>query len=435
MKQKFAFHILVLLALAFTLTTATAFAQNWKETINAGVGLYAGGPVTMDSSGYLYGVNTAGGNGQCYYGCGQVYQFLPNGHKPTQFLYSFSGGSDGNEPEGRVILDGKGNVYGVTYFGGDLNSSNCYGGCGVVYELSPGSTGWTESVLYNFEGGTDGMLPATVIFDGKGNIFGVTIDGGTTSSSCYGGSCGTVFELSPNSTGGWTETVLYRFTGLADGNGPDGLMLDKNGNLFGSTLYGGNTACSQGCGVVYELSPGSSGWTFTTLYSFDNTHGANPIDSLVMDAAGNLYGNAGNGARATSSHCPYGCGSTFELSPSSSGWKFSLLHSYTNGYDGANPFGGLTIDATGNLYGTTYTGGSQSLSCQNGYQLGCGVVFKISPASGGKWIFDRLYTFQGYDGFGPYGGPVLDASGNLYGTTIQGDGGYGNLFEIVPPTH
>ena len=422
-----------LVALCFVLTSS-ALAQNWKETINAGVGLYASGPVTMDSSGYLYGTNSAGGNGTyCYYGCGQVYQFLPNGHKPTHFLYSFSGGTDGNEPYGKVLVDAKGNVYGVTLFGGDF-SGPCYSGCGVVYELSPTSTGWTESVLYAFQGGTDGALPVSIVPDGKGNLFGLTEDGG--GNSCHSGTqCGTVFELSPNSTGGWTETVLYTFTGQTDGGNPIGsLLLDQQGNLYGATVYGGNAACTSGCGVIFKLSPSSSSWTYSTVYSFDGTHGANPQGSLVMDSSGNLFGNAYDGARSTSSHCPYGCGSTFELSPSSTGWKISLLRSFSDGFDGGNPNGGLMLDAKGNLYGATYQGGSQAYGCLNGYQQGCGVVFKFSPASGSKWIFDRLYTFQGYDGFGPFGDLVMDVSGNLYGTTIQGES-YGNLFEIVPPTH
>jgi uncharacterized repeat protein (TIGR03803 family) len=429
-------RILPVAFFAFTLCNL-ASAQNWKEVIDESVGLYAGGPVTADSSGNLYGVNSAGGGGQCYpYGCGQVYEFQPNAHKPTQFLYSFSGTTDGSSPYGRVIFDSKGNLYGTARYGGDLTA--CGGsGCGVVYELSPGSSGWTETVLYNFEGGNDGISPVSIVFDGKGNLFGVTVDGG--GNTCPGNSqCGTVFELSPNSSGGWTETVLHSFAGLADGSVPLGaLVLDKQGNLYGAAGQGGNTVCTllHGCGVIFELSPGSSGWTFSTIYSFDNTHGAFPMGSLVMDASGNLYGNADEGARATSSHCPYGCGSTFELSPSSSGWKLSLLHSYSNGLDGGNPYGGLLLDGSGNLYGATYTGGSQAYGCSNGYEQGCGVVFKISPASGGKWIFDRLYTFQGYDGFLPYGDLIMDSSGNLYGTTIMGDGGYGNVFELVPPSH
>ena len=426
-------RILLLSLLASTFSN-TASAQNWKEVINAGVGLYAGGPVTADSSGYLYGVNFDGGTGQCYYGCGQVYRFQPNGHRLSAFLYDFTGTTDGNGPSGSVILDAKGNIYGVTYAGGDLTA--CGGqGCGVVYELSPGSSGWTESVLYNFEGGSDGMDPVSIIFDGKGNIFGLTASGGGSFNCQYGTDCGIAFELSPSTTGGWTETILHTFTGLADGGVPIGsLLLDKQGNLYGATGRGGNTACTAGCGVIFELSPGSSGWTFNTLYSFDGTHGATPMGSLVMDASGNLYGNANNGARATSSHCPYGCGSTFELSPSSSGWKLSLLHSYSNSLDGSNPYGGLLLDAKGNLYGAANSGGSQSSYCSNGYGQGCGVIFKFSPASGGKWIFDRLYTFQGFDGFGPYGDLLMDSSGNLYGTTQQGNS-YGNLFELVPPSH
>ncbi len=275
------------------------------------------------------------------------------------------------------------------------------------------------------------MTPSSITLDGKGNIFGMTVDGGGYSCT-GGGQCGTVFELSPNSSGGWTKTTLHAFTGGLDGGRPgSSLMIDASGNLFGTTIIGGVTSssCSAGCGVVFEMSPSSSGtWTFTALYSFDFTHGSLPSGTLARDAAGNIYGTADEGAR-TESTCPFGCGVVFELSPTATGWKQSLVHSFS-GPDGGNPVDGVVLDAKGNVFGTATIGGGGP--CQSGYAVGCGVVFEISPASGGHWTYDRLYAFHGSDGNYPASNPLFESSGQIIGTTVEGGGGYGNFYELVP---
>ena len=434
MKTKHFTPIVALVLMTVTLT-ATTWAQSYKEVINAGApAVYPGSPFTADAEGNLYTALGNGGETIClFYGCGAIYEWKPGAHRLPTMLYSFSGTTDGAGPGGRLIFDAQGNLYGTAAFAGDLTA--CFGqGCGVVYKLSPTSSGfWTQTVLYSFEGGSDGITPISVVFDAHGSIFGLTRDGG--GNSCSGGQeCGTLFELSPTSSGPWTETILHDFTGGSDGGVPLGsLTFDAQGNLFGTTSAGGvvSDQCTVGCGTVFELSPASGGgWTFTSVYDFDYTHGANPVGSLVIDASGNLYGATYDGARKYS-YCPGGCGVVFELSPTASGWKQTLLHSFS-GPDGSLVQNGLTLDPSGNLFGTTTTGGNPR--CTSGFQVGCGVVFELSPASGGHWIYDHLYVFQGYDGFYPNGNPLVDGAGNIFGTTVEGGTGFGNMYELSP-TH
>lgn len=424
----------VLVLMTITLT-ATTWAQSYKEVINASApAVYPGSPFTADAEGSLYTSVANGGFSECiFYGCGAIYQWKPGSHRQPTMLYSFSGSTDGAGPSGSVVFDAQGNLYGAADYAGDF--TNCGLGCGVIYKLTPTTSGlWTQTVLHTFEGGTDGISPISVVLDANGNIFGLTRDGG--GNSCSGGQeCGTLFELTPTSSGPWTETILHTFTGGSDGGIPLGsLALDAEGNLFGTTDAGGvvSTLCTVGCGTVFELSPTSGrGWTFTSLYAFDFSHGANPFGSLVIDATGNLFGTTYDGARKYS-YCPGGCGVVFELSPTASGWKQTLLHSFS-GAEGSNPQGGLAIDASGNLFGTTATGGNPR--CTSGYQVGCGVVFELSPASGGHWIYNHLYVFQGYDGFYPNGNPLVDGAGNIFGITVEGGTGFGNMYELSPITH
>jgi len=428
------FTTTVALVLMTVTLTATSWAQSYKEVINAEPpAVYPGSPFTADTSGNLYTSVANGGLSQCFfYGCGAIYQWNPGAHKHPTMLYSFSGTTDGAGPGGKVVFDAQGNLYGVAGYAGDLNA--CFGqGCGVVYKLSPTSSGfWTQTVLHTFEGGVDGITPLSVVLDGNGNVFGVTRDGG--GNSCSGGlQCGIVFELSPTSSGAWTETILHTFTGGSDGGNPLGsLTFDAQGNLFGTAGAGGavSSFCTAGCGTVFELSPTSGGWSFNTIYDFDYSHGVGPVGSLVIDSSGNLYGATYGGAKKYS-YCPGGCGVVFELSPTASGWKPSLLHAFS-GPDGANVQGGLTLDANGNIFGTTTTGGNPR--CTQGFAVGCGVVFELSPASGGHWIYDHLYIFQGYDGYYPNGNPLVDAAGNIFGTTESGGTGFGNMYELSP-TH
>lgn len=265
---------------------------------------------------------------------------------------------------------------------------------------------WTETVLHRFSGGSDGGAPGfgDLIFDQAGNIYGTTSAGGA-----YG--YGTIFKLTP-SGGSWTETVLYSFTGGSDGSQPfAGLIFDNVGNLYGTTFVGG----TFGYGTVFQLTPSGSGWTETVLYSFHGeSDGSEPVGGLIFDRSGNLYG--------TTSTWDAGKGGTvFKLTPSDGTWVFALLYSFT-GQGG--PLASLTMDATGNLYGTTYGVGF------------FGNVFKLTR-SGNGWTYTSLHDFTGYyDGANPWGNVILDASGNIFGTSSFGYGGYpdccGVAFEITP---
>ena len=368
--------------------------------------------------------------------------------------YTFTGGGDGAAPAAGLISDSKGNLYGTAAYGGDTSGSSCPGqnpptGCGVIFELSPPSVGggpWTETVLYTFTGGSDGGVPyAGLTFDSKGNLYGTTSHGGDTSgSNCSGiGGCGVVFELSPPSVGGgpWTETVLCTFTGGSDGGVPyAGLIFDAGGNLYGTTSGGGSSTY----GVVFELSPPSGGspWNETVLYAFTGVDdGESPLASLIFDSKGNLYGIAFGGKA--------GYGVAFELTPPSGGsgpWNEAVLYTFHSRSDGAYPYAGLIFDSKGNLYGTTSNGGDTSGSnCKA--TRGCGVVFELSPPTGGSgmWTETTPYSFTGgSDGGYPDAGLIFDSKGNLYGTTGQGgnlsgsncsgSSGCGVVFELIPPT-
>jgi uncharacterized repeat protein (TIGR03803 family) len=344
-------------------------------------------------------------------------------------LYSFKGSnsSDGSVPVGGLIFDSAGNLYGTTNSGGSVGAP--YDIYGTVFELSPGTGGnWTEKVLYSFGAtGADGIQPtAGLIFDSAGNLYGTTRLGGANGN-------GTVFELSPSAGGTWTETVLYSFGATADDAAePHGsLIFDSAGNLYGTTFIGGphkvlNGAGEQAGGTVFELSPtGKGGWKEKVLYSFGLTamDAANPGAGLVMDGAGDLYGTTVYGGKFNS-------GTAFELVRASGGtWKEKVLHSFDdNGVDGSLPEVGLIFDAQGNLYGTTYGGGS------NPYSGGLGAVFELSPSPGGTWTEDVLFSFGGLDGTYPLGSLVFDAAGNLYGTASSQLYGFGLLFELTPGT-
>jgi uncharacterized repeat protein (TIGR03803 family) len=310
-----------------------------------------------------------------------------------------------------LIFDQAGNLYGTTWGGGATNS-------GTVFELSHGSGGWTETVLYSFQGnfGTlrDGSSPqGNLVLDKAGNLYGATASGGNQISGCtifraYGG-CGTIFELTPNGSG-WTETVLYRFDGTEGYYPTGGLVFDQSGNLYGTTTWGGSGGCYEGtsisgCGTVFELSPGASGWTDTVLYNFlGGGQGGGPKAGLIFDASGNLYG---------------GAGVVFELSPNGSGgWTETVITVVTNG----GISGVLTFDQNGNLYGVVDSGGTTNQ----------GIVFELSPNGSSGWTETVLYNFQaGQDGDNPVGGVIFDQAGHLYGNTQQGGGG-GNDTNCAP---
>ncbi|HXR14712.1 MAG TPA: choice-of-anchor tandem repeat GloVer-containing protein [Terriglobales bacterium] len=366
-----------------------------------------------DDAGNLYGTTARGGISDGYYGNGTVFKLSAvSGHWRETILYKFTGGSDGKEPSSGLIRDSAGNLYGTTQQGG---SSSC--GCGVVFKVDPSGA---ETVLYSFTA-TDGEYPTGgLIFDSHGDLFGTTTNGGT-----YGN--GAVFELIPSSGGTWTEQVLYSFTNNSgDGATPvGGVVMDNAGNLYGATetgfnsssingivfelkhsgsswtesilytftggsdggrpfagvtirdgkLYGTTVSGGIGAGVVFELQPGSSGWTETVIYTFKgHPDGASPEAGVIFDKSGNLYGTTSNGGWR---YCFVGCGTIFKLTPKSGGaWQETVLYHF-NGRgvgDGENPEASLLRDAKDNIYGTTSLGGGAK-SCP----VGCGVVFELFP--------------------------------------------------------
>ncbi len=323
-------------------------------------------------------------------------------------LHAFSNGQDGAYPLAGLTKDRAGNLYG-TASGGGL-------GYGTVYKLTYKGSGWTFGPLYEFQEGNDGAFPdAPVTIGPDGSLYGTANQGGPDGD-------GTVYRLRPPVTAcraalcPWSETQLYAFTGTGgDGYYPGhgGVVFDSAGNLYGTLTRGG----AHNAGAAYELTPSGPPWTEKVIYSFQSaTDGCTPYAGLIFDKSGNLYG--------TNYGCGFnGYGTVYHLSYSGS-WTLGVLYAFQNGVgnppDGANPYGGLIFDASGNAYGTTAHGGS-----------GGGTVFELMPSNGG-WNFTTIYDFPS-SGYGPYGGLVIDAAGNLYGTTYS-EGNYrsGTVFELTP---
>lgn len=398
---------------AFTVLGVAAHAQTFAVLHNFTGGQDGATPkagITLDRAGNLYGTTSTGaslsGNCSPIRGCGAVFELKRvNSGWIFSPLYTFQF-SDGASPWARVVFGPSGLLYGTTTWGGN-ETRECAGiGCGVVFSLQPPATfcrsvqcPWTETVLYKFMMGRDGAYPGygDVVFDQNGNLYDTNA----------GGTAGTVFELTP-SDNGWTLNVLYGFQqppapyytgpaagviidptgnvyGAAQSGGPynggavyeltpsspywsftdlhdnmggsdGGLIRDSSGNLYGTTLSGG----TNGGGTVYELSPSNGGWTFDTLYNLTGNGGSYAV--LAMDAAGNLYGT-------TLMDGAYGQGNVFKLTPSNGGWIYTSLHDFTGGADGSQPFGQVTLDANGNLYGTASGGGTNNK----------GVVWEIAP--------------------------------------------------------
>ncbi len=315
-------------------------------------------------------------------------------------LHSFTGSPDGVVPYGSTLVrDAQGNLYGTTAYGGDASCSSGIGiGCGTVFKVD--ATG-KETVLHSFIA-SDGLNPnAGLVLDAQGNLYGTTSAGGTHGD-------GAVYKL--DTTG--KETVLYSFGGTAgDGLQPyAGLVRDTQGNLYGTTFDGGNTTspCTSfgGCGTVFKVDTTSKE---TVLYRFTGTggDGANPMAGLVRDAQGNLYGTTYSGGT-------YGNGTVFKLDTTG---KETVLYSFTGtGGDGAGPRGGLVLDAEGNLYGTTGAGGSAECGSS-----GCGALFKLDTTGKETVLFSSFG--EEHNGWGPYGNLIRDAEGNLYGTTFGGGSG------------
>lgn len=300
-----------------------------------------------DKSGTLFGTTEAGGNFQCAHsGCGTVFEITSENKEKV--LHAFTLLGDGGYPLAGLIADGAGVMYGTTYNGGTVFDCNESVGCGTAFKVGPGET---ESVIYSFAGGNNASYPqAGLIADGVGNFYGTTENGG--GGNCVTNAqqgCGTVFKLTPRGV----EAVLYAFKGGSDGYFPlAGLLIDSNGNLYGTTSQGG----AANSGTIFKI----SARTETILLSFDGAAGgANPHAQLIADKRGNLYGTTIAGGTENE-------GVVFKLSPAG---KESVLHSFGSGSDGASPYAGLIADRSGNFYGTTSTGG------KNGF----GTIYKLSP--------------------------------------------------------
>ena len=396
---------LAVLSALLLIAASPAQAQASETVLQNFDGKDGSGPnsrLTSDGAGNFYGTTPGGGSA----GDGTVYEVSPNdgGWNETP-IYSF-----GPQPAGGytpdfspVIFDHSGNLYGTAYGGG----ANFYG---VVFELSPPGSNWTETVLYNFcpEGypcNVTGAYPiGGLIMDSKGNFYGTTSAGGANG-------IGTVFELSP-SGGNWTEQVIYSI-GKSD-RAADGLVMDASGNIFGITNS-----------TVFELTPSGNGWDATLIHNFKGS----PKDgiggefcTLVLDQAGNLYGTTTSGGKDNA-------GTVYKLTPVVSGKKKGtytekVLYSFkTNGKDGVGPSAGIVFDGAGNIYGTTIGGGKYS----------AGTVYKLTPTGTGGYKEKILWSFNITDGNQPESSLILDSLGNLYGTTYAGGAnGVGTAFEVTP---
>jgi len=404
-----------------------------------------------------------------------------------QVLYRFNG-KDGERPGGTLVLDGLGNLYGTTLYGGASNAPFCKPpnlGCGTVFKLKPTANGkWAHTVLYQFcmhgsqTNCPDGEWPfGSLIIDSFGNLYGTTAAGG-------GRGDGTVFELTPGADGKWTHRILHSFYVFDGGGDPTaGVVMDASGNLYGTANQTRNN-CDSECGLVFQLKrDGNQHWSYHVLHYFrPDRDGFWPVGNLTIDGEGNLYGvtrsqdtmggggivykmtpdgeetvlhsswsgskegfwPAGNVTLDTDGNV-YGmtAGTVFELTPTEKKWTMELLRKF---YNERAPEGGLILDASGNLYGTTTEGGLYYSEGECGYPgyLGCGgTAFKLTPGADGNWIQTTLWSFGGKrDGRSPTGSLVFDSAGNMYGTTVAGGVGpckndlqqigCGTVYKITP---
>lgn len=373
------------------------------HNFNGGDGASPRAALVLDNAGNLYGT---AGNGGIYQKCdnevggGTVYKVSPAG--TFTLLHEFNNQGDGCFPDG-VVLDSAGNLYGETL--------------GNIFEVN---TSDQFSIFYDFASFRRGSEPYGALWrDANGNIYGTTLSGGAFRCG-LGTGCGTIFKIDAAGN----ETVLYNFTGKADGSTPSaGVIGDAAGNLYGTTMLGAQLSgtCKlpnytiHGCGTVFKLAPDG---TFTVLHTFTGgSDGQNPIESpLTPDAAGNLYGVTSGGGNMSCNY-PYGCGTVFKITPS--GVK-TTLHTFQGGAEGAYPSGALVLDAAGNVYGVAQGGGNSASD---------GVLFRLD-GNGRETV---LHQFNGNDGSNPMSGLIRDRAGNFYGTTIYGGQvGYGNVFKFTP---
>ncbi len=340
--------------------TVFKLARDGKEVVlhsfDGTDGAYPRGDVIADAAGNLYGTTTWGGGGACEFhqGCGVVFKLSPDGTETV--LHAFNT-RNGRYPQGGLVMDSAGNLYGVTAEGGGTGTT-CKTTCGTVFKVAPDGTTTTLHVFGQPGQSGDGAVPlAGMIIDQAGNLYGTTSLGGSGSSGVYGG---VVFKLTPDGT----ETILHSFLGGDDGNSPAApLIADSDGNLYGTTMFGGTCPSDGGCGTVFRLAPDG---TETVLYAFKgNDDGFVPSAGLIMDAAGNLFGTTSKGG-GTGCVDHEGCGTVFKLAPDGTE---TVLHTFAGPQSGSTPFGGLVANGKGRLFGTTSLGSDGA---------GDGTVFKIS---------------------------------------------------------
>src|SRR6202167_4563082 len=411
--KKSSLAVTLALATFAVILLATSIRANAEKVLysfqGGSDGSYPTAGLIADKAGNLYGTTAFGGSGACHSrgelgrqtGCGTVFELSPagDGTWTEKIIYSFQGQQDGSYPYVGLTFDSTGNLYGTTaYGGGNATCVSIEYGCGVVFELTPGSGGdWTEKVLHRFQGGSDGGNPGAVVFDHAGNLYGIASQYGDISGADpYG--CGTVFELTPSGNH-WTETILYTLAGDPDGCGPNGgLILAAGDVIYGAASVGG----TYGEGAIFQLTPASGGvWTESIRYSF-GVHDGHIPTGVISDQAGNLYGSNYDGGEG-------GYGAVFEIDSSGKESLIANLGAY-----GDWPRGELTFDAAGNLYGTTQHCAS---TCDGG-------VFKLTPNVDGGWTLSSLYGFSGgSDGGQPFGGVIVDLQGHVYGTTWVGGTG------------
>jgi uncharacterized repeat protein (TIGR03803 family) len=402
----------LLIVIAIAAGTASLPAQDnpalWHVTTlyaftgNADGALPQGG-VVVDPAGNVYGTTTNGGNfggENCgTFGCGVAFKIDTRGHE--SLLHSFTGPpDDGANPTEGVTRDSAGRLYGLTTF------------FLALYKLQPSATfcavmpcPWNESVPYNSEIGQLGGYPTGIPVLDAGNVYATSNTGGSGTNCNI---CGFVFKVDPQGV----ETVIYNFQGGSDGAIPTGPLLLLDGSLYGTTVTGGGAGgCENGgCGTVYKIDANGNE---SVLYSFTGGNdGLTPYSGVIADEQGNLYGTTPVGGQHSNSCIGAGCGVVFELIPNQNGWSESPLYSFQGGADGGNPYGGLLRDSQGNFYGTTSSGGVSQ------YGPYIGTVYKLDSA-GNK---TTLWNFTGgTDGDEPeWGSLVMDQQGSLYGTTSFG---------------
>jgi hypothetical protein len=438
------------------LTTATAQAQRLTcnhDTVTLSPGctpvyFFQGGAdggdpiggVALGTNGALYGTTNGGGVND-----GTVYEMTPpakaGGVWGYNLLYSFTGNSDGGQPQGPLVIDANGALYGMTAIG-----------CGTVFQLTPPASqggAWGYNNLHTFTGGSDGCHPlySGLVIGKNGEFYGTTAYGGSALNA--GAGWGTVFELTPPAAPGavWAESVLYAFKGGKDGGLPQANVLSTGGVLYGTAYTGGIDACpggNGGCGVVFELKPkaGGGAWKESVLYSFiGGSDGGNSASPVIMKN-GVLYG-ATSQEDYVSGQCAWGCGTVFELAPpaiAGGAWTETPLYHFepnpaypgpcpAEQCDASTPIGGVVFGPNGALYGTTAYGGA----------FATGTIFELAPPAspGGAWTETVLYDVSFYAPTGaytsfpqnPFAGLTVGKKGVLYGTTT---GEAGMVFQLKP---